>query len=63
MLEVVSPVFHKLPDEADEVITIESPWQNVNAEPLGVTMGGAGVGFTVTRMELDNVEEQPKLTR
>ena len=54
---MVSPVDHKLPLAEDDVKFTDPPSQNV-VEPLGVTVGAAGAGLTVTFVAAD-VAEQP----
>ena len=63
MLDEVSPVFHVFPNNEEEVITMESPWQKVRADPVGEMVGGSGLGFTVTTMAFETVEVHPKATR
>ena len=51
-------LFHKFPDEAEDVNTTEFPEQNV-VGPFAEIIGWGGVLFTVTVMLLDCGEVQP----
>ena len=54
---MIAPVDHKLPLAEDDVKFTDPPSQKV-VEPLGVTTGVAGIGFTVTFVIVE-VAEQP----
>jgi hypothetical protein len=54
---VVAPVDHKFPVEAEEVNTTDPPAQNVVGPPA-VIVGAVGIGFTVTLITLEALEEQ-----
>jgi hypothetical protein len=55
---VVAPFDQRLPVAADEVSTTFPPAQNV-VGPLGVMVGVAGVGLTVTACADEAPEEHP----
>ena len=57
---VVAPLDQRFPVAEDEVNTTLPPAQNV-VEPLGVIVGVAGSGFTVTVVPADVAEVQPPL--
>lgn len=54
---VVSPVDHKFPVAAEDVSTAEPPAQKVVALPAEIA-GTVGIGFTVTLIVFEAVEEQ-----
>jgi hypothetical protein len=56
---VVSPVDQRFPVAEDEFSTTDPPSQNVVGPPA-VMVGAVGFGFTVTPVDADEPEEQPK---
>jgi len=55
---VVAPFDQRFPVEADEVRMTFPPAQKV-VDPLAVTVGVAGIGFTVTAIGADAAELHP----
>ena len=54
---VVSPVDHRFPVEAEDVSTTDPPAEQKVVGPLAVIVGILGIGFTVTLMIFDAVDE------